>query len=195
MGSFDSNAAECGIITTEMGNVPSARHRAEDTFGFRRARGVVHRGDAVPDQLPSARRDVLGPSVGIGVGRERARLHLTPCPLDEQAGRLAVGAAPDLASGRIARVAADPERVERRRADDRFVQAVVHDDDRAIDARGIEVVPGRREAGARVVPSDTANPVDLGLGRRLRADLGNERVAIRRGADIAPAGCNAAIDR
>ena len=106
-------ASACGIISTEMGNVPAvamARYTASADGAHAASWTQV-----MPSRMQraGAHGDVLGPAVGIAVGRQRARMRRAPGPLDQQPGRLAAGVADDRAARRVGRRPADPERIER----------------------------------------------------------------------------------
>jgi hypothetical protein len=100
---------------------------------------------------------------------------IAPCPLDEESRGLAVGAAHDLTARRIGGTAPDPQLVETARADDPLVQAVVRHEHGSLEAEPVEVVAVGDEPGADLAPARAADPPDLPVAVRLRAERGHQR--------------------
>jgi hypothetical protein len=164
-----------------------AAHRRVQRLGLGRARGVVHGRDPVGEQRPAVGGDVLCPAVGLEVGRHGPGVCLRPCPLDEPPGEPAVGPALVLAADGVGCVRSDAERVEPAAADGAFVDAVVGDDDGAVEARRVEHVAIDGEARDRRVEAVPANPLRLWLPGGLLAQCGHELVGAADRREVGPA--------
>jgi hypothetical protein len=169
------------------GQRSGCRERRVRGLGGRWTRGVVHAGDAVDKEGAGASHDVLGPPIGISERCERCTVRGAPGPFEEQPVRLAVGVAADLAAGRIRRGPPDAELVEAAGVHDALVEAVVHGDDRPVEAQRVEVASVGDQPGSEVGPARAPDPWGLGFAVGLFHERRAELVRRGRGAQIAPA--------
>ena len=88
--------------------------------------------------------------------------------------------AAERAARRIGSVGRNAKDVERGRRNDALVIAVVHDDDRPVEAQRIQVGAGRNESVLEIAPTDAAHPARVGFGRRLGEQQCMQRLRIAR---------------
>ncbi len=114
-----------------------------------------------------------GPAEVVGRGGRDEALHERHRPLVEGAGRGAVRIAGDPAIVGVGRRGRDAGPVERGRVDPRIVAVAVGQEDRAVRADPVEVLPARQPAReVRQRPAATRDPLDIRVGARVGRDGG-----------------------